>query len=104
MSKGWGMKHMFYAAVAALAFTGSLAVAADLPTKAPLYKAPPAYFGWTGCYIGAEGGGTWGRAQTKLATTGQPFQDRFDIHGAIAGGEWGCNFQFAGSLGSRVRG
>jgi len=32
---------------------GGSALAADLPVKAPYYKASPAYYGWSGCYIGA---------------------------------------------------
>ena len=33
------------------------ALAADLPYKAPLLKAPPVVvYSWTGCYLGVEGG------------------------------------------------
>jgi outer membrane immunogenic protein len=91
------MKQIIVAAAAALLFASGSAVAADLPTKAPYYKANRPYFGWTGCYIGVQGGGAWGHAQTKVATTGEPFQPRFDIDGGIFGGEWGCNYQFAGN-------
>jgi outer membrane immunogenic protein len=35
------------------------AMAADMPTKAPLMKAPPPAFSWTGCYIGGGGYGMW---------------------------------------------
>jgi len=39
-------------AVAALGFVGGSALAADLPAKAPITKAPPAYYNWGGFYIG----------------------------------------------------
>jgi len=91
------MKTEIFLGTVVAALIGGPAISADLPTKAPYYKAPPAYYGWTGCYIGVEGGGAWGRAQTKVASTGEPFQPRFNINGGIAGGEWGCNLQVAGS-------
>jgi outer membrane immunogenic protein len=54
------MKHSFLAAsAAAFVLAGSQVLAADLPTRAPVYKAQPAYFSWTGFYIGANAG--WGR-------------------------------------------
>ncbi|HEY4738380.1 MAG TPA: hypothetical protein VIH63_13405, partial [Xanthobacteraceae bacterium] len=41
------------------------AAAADL-SVAPLYKAPPpqvsSVYNWTGFYLGANGGGGWGRS------------------------------------------
>jgi len=54
------MKQGLFAAIVAFIFAGGSALAADLPTKAPYYKAPPpAYFSWTGFYIGAHGGVDW---------------------------------------------
>src|SRR5215510_5829519 len=51
------MKQRLFAAVAAFMFAGGSAVAADLPAKAPYYKAPPAaYYNWSGFYIGGQGG------------------------------------------------
>lgn len=50
-----------------IALLGAPAFAADLPVKAPIYKAPPvvkANTAWTGFYIGANVGG--GRAHTPL--------------------------------------
>ena len=84
------------AATAALAFTGA-ADAADLPAKAPVYKAPPAplAYNWTGFYLGINGGWGWG------TTTGDVLPDFFtgnyDIDGGVFGGQVGFNYQFAGS-------
>ena len=53
--------------VAALAALGlGPAVAADMPVKAPVYKAPPppAIYSWSGFYIGANIGGGWSRNNT----------------------------------------
>jgi outer membrane immunogenic protein len=49
------------AVVLSLGATASVS-AADLPAKAPVYKAaPPAVINWTGFYIGIDGG--WGNAR-----------------------------------------
>src|SRR5678816_2537296 len=51
------MKQTIVAAAAAVAFMGGSALAADLPAKAPYYKAPErGYFNWTGCYVGGNVG------------------------------------------------
>jgi outer membrane immunogenic protein len=81
-----------FAIAAFISLTATSAFAADMAVKARPVVPPPVY-SWTGCYIGAEGGGAWGRSQTRLATTGEQFQNPFDISGGIAGGEWGCNYQ-----------
>jgi outer membrane immunogenic protein len=49
----------FAFAIAVLA--GGVAFAADMPVKAPLYKAPPVDpgYSWTGFYVGINGGGGW---------------------------------------------
>jgi outer membrane immunogenic protein len=95
------MKTNFGFAVAAISFfgAGSVALAADLPartyTKAPVVVAAPVY-NWTGCYIGAEGGGNWGRANTTNLTgaaTGLPLTAGYNLSGGLAGGTIGCNYQ-----------
>jgi outer membrane immunogenic protein len=53
-------------AAGAVALSSSLAMAADMPAPAPIYKAPaavpsPAY-NWSGFYVGLNAGGTWGRS------------------------------------------
>lgn len=47
-------------AVATIGFA-SVALAADMPVKAPVYKAAPApMFNWSGFYVGGNVGGHWG--------------------------------------------
>ena len=77
------------------------AIAADLPartyTKAPAYAAP--VYNWTGCYLGIEGGGNWGRTSSTAvagpnpALVGLPITGSYDLSGALAGGTFGCNYQ-----------
>jgi len=80
----------------------SAAQAADLPRKAPVYKAPPvvAAFSWTGFYIGGHVGYGWGK--TKLnnffdplnpGTTYPGSDASYDTDGFLAGGQIGYNWQ-----------
>ena len=87
------------AAVAVFGFT-SVAYAADLPTKAPVYKAPvaaPAY-NWSGFYIGVNAGVSIGRDPTTQsnATTGVVLGSfNMSPAGFVGGGQIGYNWQFA---------
>ena len=49
------MKKIFVASIAAAAFCGAPALAADMPVKAPVYRAAAPY-NWTGFYWGANVG------------------------------------------------
>jgi outer membrane immunogenic protein len=87
------MKKMLLAG-AALTTLAMPAMAADMATKAPVYtKAPPmvAVYNWTGCYLGGEGGGAWGRSRDYSAVSGNAFTNSFNLSGGIAGGTLGCN-------------
>jgi outer membrane immunogenic protein len=92
------MKYSLFAAIAALAFAGSSALAADLPTKAPVYKAPPAYFSWTGFYIGANAGYGWA-ASNDSVTYANPSKavpgavGPGSARGGFGGGQIGYNSQ-----------
>jgi outer membrane immunogenic protein len=91
------MKKALFAAVAAFAFAGGSALAADLPAKAPTYKAPPpVYYNWSGFYIGAHAGGAW--ANTNWTTNdhagGQLETNDQDLSGWVAGGQLGYRWQF----------
>jgi outer membrane immunogenic protein len=74
------------------------AFSADLSVKAPVYKAPPvaATWEWTGCYVGIEGGGNWGRTKNVDITApfvGLPVTNPYNLSGALFGGTVGCNYQ-----------
>jgi outer membrane immunogenic protein len=103
------MKRLLLGTTALFAFavTGP-ALAADIPTKAPAYKAPvvaPVYYTWTGCYIGGNGGGLWARKDygVTVPTVAVPGTGVFtggtiplgsqDLSGWEVGGQIGCNYQ-----------
>ncbi|MBV8752092.1 MAG: porin family protein [Hyphomicrobiales bacterium] len=93
------------AAVVALVLAGP-ALAADLPVKAPVYKAPvmaPAVYDWTGFYVGGNIGYSWADwdsttvggnftfpgSPTAFSNTASP-----NVNGPFAGGQAGYNWQF----------
>jgi outer membrane immunogenic protein len=102
--KNSALKVLSTAAFAAIA--ASTAFAADM---APRYtKAPPPVvevWNWTGFYIGGNAGYSWGRTDTSVdfynTTTGATIvlppgsinSARFNMDGAIAGGQLGYNWQ-----------
>src|SRR5437016_82031 len=69
------------------------AIAADLPARGPVYKAPPAplAFSWTGCYIGGNVGGLWLKSDWTTAAGVGAGSDTGS--GVTAGGQIGCNYQ-----------
>jgi outer membrane immunogenic protein len=86
------MKKILLTTVAAMAGATSSAFAADMGAPPPVkaVRAPaPLPFSWTGCYIGAHAGGGWGKTQShSLDLTA-------DTDGWLAGGQIGCDYQFA---------
>jgi len=104
------MKKVLFGSVAVVALAMPLAAqAADLPV-APAYKAPvmaaPIIYSWTGCYIGVNAGGKWGKvtgADSIPAATGAGgtspasafgFDSGSSNNGSfIGGGQVGCNYQ-----------
>jgi outer membrane immunogenic protein len=97
------MHYFRIAALATVAVTGFsfVASAADMPTKAPVYRAPMATtYNWSGCYIGLNAGGGWARTEfvNTVNTTdfghllpGEGFAYSYD--GFVGGGQIGCNYQ-----------
>jgi outer membrane immunogenic protein len=74
-------------------FASGAVFAADLPVKAPVYRAPPpvAFFSWTGCYVGGNVGGLWARSDwTNLNGTSL---GGHDADGWLGGVQAGCNYQ-----------
>jgi outer membrane immunogenic protein len=96
------MKNLFFGSVALLALAAAgPAVAADMPARAPVYKAAPAavmIHNWTGFYIGGHAGWAWIDETSVLVSdpfaafppgfTGDTSRD-----GLIAGGQIGFDWQ-----------
>src|SRR5262245_55047903 len=104
---GSKVKKIVSAGIGLLALTGA-AAAADLPTKAPVYKAPPPIvdpWTWTGVYVGVNAGYSWGRSDTHVDyfnnVTGLPIAPpagsitdvKFNLNGGVAGAQIGANWQ-----------
>jgi outer membrane immunogenic protein len=71
------------------------ASAADMPMKAaPIYTAAAPTTPWTGCYLGINAGGGWGRDRWTF-TDGTP-ENSPDFGGWLAGGQLGCDYQSGG--------
>ncbi|MEA2906947.1 MAG: outer rane immunogenic protein [Alphaproteobacteria bacterium] len=95
------MRKILLSSVALAAFVSGSAMAADLPVRAPAYKAPviaPVINNWTGFYIGIDGG--WGRADFDHTfniaghynlAAGNTFD--YSHSGGIFGGHAGYNWQ-----------
>jgi len=96
------MKKLLLASVAGIALLAvSSANAADLSRRPPVYKAPPPVvapipvFTWTGCYIGGNVGGGWGRKTATDPTLAPGISVSGDTSGFLGGGQVGCNYQLA---------
>lgn len=81
---------------------GGTALAADLPVKAPAYKAPPAAaFTWTGFYVGGNvGWGLYHFTSTNVATVNSTnfpagYSSSADLDGFLGGAQVGYDWQFA---------
>lgn len=91
------MKKLFVGSFAtALLIAAGSAMAADLPVKAPVYKAPayaPAY-SWTGFYVGGNLGYSFGRASTDWTIAGVPIGSTSNnMNGILGGLQAGYNWQ-----------
>jgi outer membrane immunogenic protein len=85
------MKKLFVAGIAAAAFCGAPAFAADMPVKGP-YAAPAPAFSWTGFYVGGEGG--YGRGNSiDFSPVNGATSGTYGISGATGGGTAGYNWQ-----------
>jgi outer membrane immunogenic protein len=69
MLPGGVMKKLLLASIA-LSLLAFPAAAADMKVKAPILKAPPAPYRWTGCYIGANAGWNGSDGTSLLVPTG----------------------------------
>ena len=101
------MKRIVIGMAAAMSLFATGALAADLAAR-PYVKAPvmvDPVWSWTGFYVGANGGYSWGRSRTDVSYfntgTGAPIvppagsitSASFDMNGGVAGGQAGYNWQ-----------
>jgi len=98
--------RIWLSTIAALAAVSS-ASAADLPVKAPPPPLPAPVLNWTGFYIGANGGYSWGRAgrtlnffspvtgATIFSPVGTGTTSDSNMNGGLFGGQIGYNWQSA---------
>jgi outer membrane immunogenic protein len=106
------MKKLALAGTVLAVLLGGSAMAADLAvrTPPPVYRPPPVVvplFTWTGCYVGANGGGAWVDKDYTLTTT-TPFVGydgsvllgsslgSHTVNSGIGGLQAGCNYQAGG--------
>jgi outer membrane immunogenic protein len=87
------MKKCLLAAIALVVLCLTSAYAADMPTKAPVYKAPPqAALSWTGFYAGLQAGYGWSPDPTyTYLPVGRSVS--FGTHGFVGGVTAGYNWQ-----------
>ncbi|HTV34581.1 MAG TPA: outer membrane protein [Methylocella sp.] len=94
-------RKLLMASVSAIAFTGSAALAADLPSRAPppVYVPPAPIFTWTGIYVGGQIGYAWSSGSNQF-TGYDPFSGvglatsvGGSPNGVIGGANVGYNYQ-----------
>jgi outer membrane immunogenic protein len=94
-------RKFLLASVGALALTGSAALAADLPSRAPppVYLPPAPIFTWTGIYVGGQIGYAWGSGNQNFQVV-DPLDQVFlntgvggSPSGVIGGAHVGYNYQ-----------
>src|SRR5262245_33915914 len=78
---------------AAAVVTAQSAGAADLPVKAPVYKAPVAVWDWTGPYVGAYVGVGVSRSRGRDPTGTVTGDLEHTGYGFTGGGTIGYNYQ-----------
>jgi outer membrane immunogenic protein len=95
------MKRLIVGSIAlGLSLGSGVAMAADMAVKAPVYKAPVAapVYNWTGFYIGANLGYSFGNQSTNWTAAGLPIGSTSSRMDGILGGlQAGYNWQ-SGSL------
>jgi outer membrane immunogenic protein len=89
------MKTILVASVALAALGSASAFAADIPARAPYYKAPVVapYDPWTGCYVGAQVGWAGIRDRQDLSSPTFALSVTDSANGIVGGGHLGCNYQ-----------
>jgi len=97
----YGPRLGFFAGVSKKFGDTSAASAAYLPGQslAPIYKAPPTVYNWTGLYVGGNLGGAWsGLSGTNFSDTlGSTMSAATNLQ-PLGGGQVGVNYQFWGGV------
>jgi outer membrane immunogenic protein len=91
------MKRALIASAILAAVVSVPAMAADLPVKAPMVKAPPPVYNWTGCYLGGGWGyGFWTQDSGLITTAGVPLtlSVRSGGRGWFGTVTGGCDYEF----------
>lgn len=105
------MRRFLFAAFATASTItlSQIALAADLPRKAPAPVPAPMVYNWTGWYVGINAGGAWGKSDVSLLASGTQFtaadiailganaSHGLDFSGFTGGGQIGYNWQFNNS-------
>ena len=88
------MKGLVLSTLALAALAGP-AIAADMPAKAPVYKAPVAapVYNWTGFYAGIAGGWANMKTDTSSGVVAIGSTPEYSDSGAVLGGTLGYNWQ-----------
>jgi outer membrane immunogenic protein len=93
------MKKLLLISASYVALASGSAMAADMPVKAPVYKAPPApTYNWTGFYVGGYFGESIGSQQGSTdphTLGGHQGVTNVNRLGGTFGGTFGFNWQFA---------
>jgi outer membrane immunogenic protein len=82
--------------VASASFSSALAADLGRPRPAPVYVPPPvvvAFYTWTGCYVGGNGGGLWARRDWSDPVFGHGDFGNVTGSGGLGGVQAGCNYQ-----------
>jgi outer membrane immunogenic protein len=94
------MRKLLLGSIAFTVLIAGPAMAADMPVKAPVYKAPPppAAFAWTGFYLGVHGGCGWANTPNPTNYAVDTFEDlgaftTEQANGCFGGGQIGYNYQ-----------
>jgi len=90
------VKKFLLGFLALTTLSGAQAIAADMPVKGPILRPAPVVYSWTGCFVGVAGGGVWGRSRHISGDPGSfglDITNNYNMSGAIAGVEYGCNWQ-----------
>ena len=89
-------KTLLASAALGTLFIENWSLAADLGVR-PAWVVPIPVFTWTGCYVGAHGGGGWADKTVSAPSIVPAESVTGFLAGPLGGGQAGCNLQFGGN-------